>query len=1073
MENNVQRVEPRHWRIQVAVAVLLVFLLGCWATQWYSRRADHVLREELLDQAESVALTINPEMVRALSFSADDLERPQFQRISGNMRAYAENAGLHSIYSMALKDGKIVFGPESLGEGHPEAGPPGTVYEQPDAINFTIFENGTPVTFGPVRDEYGRFISALAPVMDPASGKVMMVVGVDMKADAWETALRRAKRGPMAFTALLLCVIFLGCALLEWRGRLGVERQWRLRHVESVFCLILGLLCTVAVTLAARQAEKWAIKESFEDLSRAQSSGVNESMRNVQGRLHDLGRFFEGSSRVNREEFHAFAAPLAREGVAEVWGWVQEIGPGEAETLGELARESGLGELKLWRLNGENKEAPVTGEGTAHAVLFIEPTPKTRSFTGLDIGAEPLRRAAMEEARHTGMSSAAGPVPLLGIEGQPAGLIVFHPVTAGPQKGFVAAALRLDTLLQRSLRRSGAEADVSAGLYLLDTEGPPQLLATWPENHPSAHSWAACGESPCMVVPVFIFGKTHALLFHPATLPPTPANYPGTWAAALAGLLLTALLTLYTATISGHRARLAREVARQTAALQESEARLRMAIEAAQQGIFDYNLQTGKILVNEQYALMLGYEPEEFQETTGALVERVHPEDLDAAMAAYKDYVAGERPDLRIECRQQAKSGEWKWIVSVGRLVEWDAEGRPLRMLGTNTDITAIRALEEQLRQSQKMESVGRLAGGVAHDFNNMLQAILGYCDLALDEAGEGGAVRASLLEIQSAAQRSAGLTKQLLTFARKQTTNPKLLDLNAAVPGTLGMLNRLIGENIDLVWRPGPDLWHVMIDPGQLDQLLTNLAVNARDAINGHGSLFIETKNVDLAVKAGVSSGEFQPGPHVLLIVGDNGSGMGPDVLEHLFEPFYTTKADGKGTGLGLATVYGIVSQNRGCIAVRSTPGRGSVFMIYLPRAEGRVDSEPPVETSPVRGSETVLLVEDETAILRLGASILKRYGYQVLAAASPAEALGLLENHTEPIHLLATDVMMPGMNGTELAERVTALRPEIRVLYISGYTAEIIAKQGVLDDGVNFMQKPYSAGEFAARVRKVLDRA
>ena len=410
-----------------------------------------------------------------------------------------------------------------------------------------------------------------------------------------------------------------------------------------------------------------------------------------------------------------------------------------------------------------------------------------------------------------------------------------------------------------------------------------------------------------------------------------------------------------------------------------------------------------------------------------------------------------------------------------------DEAGQVYGVLGVFEDITERRQAEEekarwqeQLIQAQKMESVGRLAGGVAHDFNNMLQAIFGYAGLALEQAGDSAELKEDLEEILKAARRSTDLTQQLLAFARKQTVLPRLLDLNETVASMLKMLQRLIGENIQLVWSPHPALWPVLIDPVQIDQMLANLTVNARDAIGGAGRIIIETANRSAADGAFPLPADAEPGDYVMLSVCDTGSGIDAATREHLFEPFFTTKALGHGTGLGLATVYGIVKQNRGQIVVQSEPGRGTTFTIFLPRSLGAAGAPTEKrETATRGGTETVLLVEDEAQILNLGKRILEERGYSVLAASLPEEALALVARFPGPIHLMITDVVMPGLNGRELQARVAALKPGLRCLYISGYTAEVIAHQGVMEEGMALLPKPFSVAGFAQKVREVLDRA
>ncbi len=382
-------------------------------------------------------------------------------------------------------------------------------------------------------------------------------------------------------------------------------------------------------------------------------------------------------------------------------------------------------------------------------------------------------------------------------------------------------------------------------------------------------------------------------------------------------------------------------------------------------------------------------------------------------------------------------------------------------------------SLEKQLLQAQKMESVGRLAGGVAHDFNNMLSVIIGYAELGLQKMNPGEPLHADLLEILAAANRSTAITRQLLAFARRQTIAPKVLDLNETVESMLKMLRRLIGENIDLAWKPGAGLWPVNMDPSQLDQILANLCVNARDAIANIGKVTIETSTTAFDDNYCADHNGFVRGDFVMLAVSDDGCGMDRQTLDNIFEPFFTTKAVGQGTGLGLATVYGIVKQNEGFINVYSEPGQGTTFKVYLPRYGGEVvqDQKESIEEIPKGRGEVVLVVEDEALILNLSEKILSRLGYKVLLAKAPEVALQLADAHTGEISLLITDVVMPEMNGREMAEQLRTLYPNLKCLFMSGYTANVIAHRGILEEGLNFIQKPFSIKDLAIKVRAVLD--
>ncbi len=523
---------------------------------------------------------------------------------------------------------------------------------------------------------------------------------------------------------------------------------------------------------------------------------------------------------------------------------------------------------------------------------------------------------------------------------------------------------------------------------------------------------------------------------------------------------------------------LERRVAERTAELEtanrelrESEERYRTVAETATDAILTIDEESTILFANPAAEKVFGYSAQELQ---GQKITRLMPESMrNAHLSALRRYVETGRKHMAwqgVEIRGLHKSG--REIPLEASFGEFRRNGRHL-FTGIVRDVSERRQLEEQFRQSQKMEAVGRLAGGIAHDFNNLLTVIKGYGDLLLDELGPNERLHRAADEIYKAADRAASLTRQLLAFSRRQVMELRVLNLNDVVGSMDKMLRRLIGEDIDLLTFLEPALGQTKADPGQIEQVLMNLAVNARDAMPHGGKLTIETSNAGLDESYVRRKGTVHPGPYVMLAVSDNGCGMDEETQGRIFEPFFTTKEPGKGTGLGLATVYGIIKQSSGYIWVYSEVGRGTTFKIYLPRVLEQVEhlgARKPLE-APARGSETVLLVEDEVSLRELAVITLQKNGYTVLEAKDATDALRIARDHPGQIHLLLTDVVMPEVSGRQLVERLAPLRPQMKVLYMSGYTDDAIVHHGVLEPGTAFLQKPFTAVEMARKVREVLE--
>ncbi|MDZ4165099.1 MAG: PAS domain S-box protein [Smithellaceae bacterium] len=916
----------RTWAAIFALLVLAVFALGYWAAHWRAKVVDAELRAGLLQQAMGLTRTMDPARIKDLSFTAADQERPVFRLLREQIRGYQTMIPCRGIYTLAIRNGALVFGPESYAQGDPQASPPGTTYQQPTAEARAMFHTRRAFTEGPAADEYGTFVSAFAPVFDPESGEVLMVVGLDLEAADWQTTLTRARLEAVLCVLFPAAILLCGIFVLWRRAERPLEKQTGLGNAEIYLVAAFGLALTLVAALAFHEAETRSRRESFRHLAQAKADLALISFENLRDQKQEtLVRFLRSALSVGREE--------------------------DAPAMADL-----------------------------------------------------------------------------------------YQLQAGQSPRFLASSL-------------------------------PGHAAPYRADAPGQEAIHLHADIPALF-PLFAFDKSYALAIHPtpAFLAANPLWAGGT--AVPVGLLLTALLTAFAAFLLRRRADLEIQVHARTSQLAESEERYRDLVENIHDLICTHDLEGNILSVNRAALKLLGYE-------SGEMIGK-NIRDLLApgARQEFDEYLTTIRREgaARGLMQAQSRSGE-KRLWEYDNTLRTEGVPRPI-VRGLARDITdrkqaeaAREKLEAELRQAQKMDAVGRLAGGVAHDFNNMLNIIIGYAGLALMKLDSSDPLQTHIQEIMTAAKRSADLVRQLLAFARRQTIAPRALELNDTVAGLLKMLQRLIGEDIDLRWKPGPDLWQVNSDPTQLDQILANLTVNARDAIAGVGKITIETDNMAFDEAYCQSHAGLIPGQYVLLAVSDDGCGMDKDIMAHLFEPFFTTKPVGEGTGLGLATVYGIVKQNGGFINVYSEPSKGSTFKIYLPRYcfEEAALETPKQAKAPV-GTETVLLVEDEEALLEIGQIMLAHLGYEVLAAGSPIQALRLAEEYPGEIHLLLTDVVMPEMNGRDLWQRVSALRPGIKCLYMSGYTANVIAHRGVLDEGVHFLQKPFSLETMAGKVREAL---
>lgn len=939
----------KNYGVSVTVAVLVI-VSGLWVIDDAGRDCDRLMRRDLMNRTADLAATINPNSLRTLSFTVRDNVEPEFQQICSQIRNYAGIAEMKSLYTLAIRDGKLIVGSKDFPAGNPYASSPDTVYRDPVPSRFELDDTLQPKVVGPIQGEQGTFISASAPVFDPLTGEVLAVAGIDVDASDWNRAVREAQRIPCVLVLGWFFVLLLTETGLRWykRNSPNHQHQQMKRYTEPFSCglFLLFLTCIVAFTLDRNERVKR--RDSFHQLARAYVVEGVQKFYGLRSQLDQLVFFYESSQEVDRKEFKTYFNYLITESVADVVFWLPSVSETDVAALVQNAQGSGLSGFSIWERDAQGHRQPVPPRPFYYPSLYMESRTSEEALLGYDFYSEPVVRETIDTVRRTGLSSATPPTPLLAISGAPLGIYIFKPVEAPVQKGLIVFAVRLDQLLGRSKACNNQNFGFDVCLFELRSDAPPLFM--------SATSASACLElyshalDLSLSLPIFRFGKVYLITF--SSDEAWIAMYPlrAGLLAALVGLLIAALVSTMVGMVTNRRIKLERLVEQRTAELH---------------------------------------------------------------------------------------------------------------------------ANQEKLLEAQKMESVGRLAGGVAHDFNNMLQVILGTAEMALERVSPSEPLYDDLAGIHQAAQRSAALTKQLLAFARKQAIKPRIIDLNVAIEELRNMLKHLAGEDVELVFQPSPELWNVKIDASQVDQILTNLCVNARDAIVSIGKIIIETHNFSCTEDYVLGHAGFLFGDYVVMSLSDNGCGIDSETLPHLFEPFFTTKEFGKGTGLGLATVYGIVKQNGGFVHVHSEPSKGATFSIYIPRetAQCTEATEEYVPKVVVGHGETLLLVEDETVLLGMTRRMLSSLGYDVFSTSSPTEALRLAEVNQGKIHLLLTDLVMPEMTGRNLANQISLLCPGIKMLFMSGYTAQVIAHHGILEEGVNFIQKPFPMKGLAAKLREILD--
>ncbi|MFZ3047756.1 MAG: ATP-binding protein [Desulfatirhabdiaceae bacterium] len=1062
------------WPVVVLTAMLsLIVGLSVWVGNQMAINTEAEMRLRLLQQTQEVADSLNPELVRKLTFTLVDKGTPAYERLCEQMRSAGRTLLQRGIYSMAMRDGKIVFGPENYPEDDPMASPPGTEYRQPSATVLRIFKDRIQMTEGPITDEYGTFVSALVPVFDPFSGEMMMVVGVDILAGDWQASLNSVRRRPLLGALLLMILFVLGFVIIRRRNRRARPETLTFKVwivVPTAAVMIIGL-----VLFGVYDYRKFN-EDSLRDMRRIAEQANREWNLNIASVVQLL------KMEIDHIDFNP--------AIQNFW---------EKQDIAALAVQA---QPIFEQLN--------RGYRITHFYFIAPDRTSILRMHQPDRRGDIINRNTLLIAERTGEDS-------WGMELGPLGTYTLRYVRPWKQNGIVTGFLELGMEIEhltgllsrntnlevmtiirkqyitreqfetgRQIFQFSGQWDAYPDFVVINQTNPniPGDVVRWLEHDHSPAKGsqtfdARQGEKrfACGVIHLpDAAGRSVSdiIVMRDMTAEAGAARSSLLLNMGLVTTLFGSVLILLWSLTGAAEEQLGIGFTQ----LQESETRFRTLFETANDAILlmadgmfvECNSRALEIYGCDTKADLLDATPMDFSPAT-------QPNGRDSGVAT-QEYI------------QSAQNGKpqrfyWRHCTRNGTPIDVDVslnsltlEGKPY-VQAIVRDITEQkriesekRKLEEQLQHAQKIESVGRLAGGVAHDLNNLLTPIIGYSEILLDDTSLNDLLKKYVEQIIGAGLRAKDLVHQLLAFSRRQVLEFKPVDLNRAVADFEKLLRHTIREDIAIRIIPDPALPYIQGDIGQLEQVIMNLAVNAQDAMPEGGDLIIETAVAVLDVADTVMNQDLEPGRYVMLAISDGGDGMDAGTQARLFEPFFTTKEMGKGTGLGLATVYGIVKQHGGNILVTSEPGKGATFKIYLPVMETAADLAESIPDSPgkLRGAETILLVEDNQMVRDIARDILQYQGYTVLPAENGKAALSVLENHDGPVHLLLTDVVMPQMNGRDLAARAAARYPDLKVLYMSGYTDDVIAHRGILDEGVLFIQKPFSVQSLTAKVREAL---
>ncbi|MGQ9792154.1 MAG: CHASE domain-containing protein [Anaerolineae bacterium] len=1097
------------WRPLLMVpAFVLIVLLGWFIANQYAAQTDRYMRDQLLRQARQIAASVDPDLVKSLTFTAADKGTPAFERLRAQLIAYSRYIQQRSVYTMALRGNHIVFGPESLAEDDPWASPPGTVYQQPSPEDFDLLRSGKLKTMGLWSDEYGTFVSALAPVIDPRSGQVLMGVGIDVDSTEWNMRVERSRLLPNLITLAPLLIFPIALALLQWYERRVAHRPvgWP-RYGETVIVLSLGLMLTGFGVLYSVENELYQRWLTFQHLAESRTALVRDGLLTLRSNLADVARFYQGSAQVTRQEFRAFVAPLVASPGLQALGWVPRVLPEERAQYEMKAWQDGLERFSIFKRSAQRRTSPASDWTEYYPLYYVEPLSDNQEMLGFDLGADPSQRSALEVAMRTGLVTATDPLMVSDGGMWYRSVVVYQPIqdetidTGAPAErtqGFVVGVVNLQRLLDGVLSYYALADQVDVRINLVDLVSAenPLLLASYPldpfpETYPAKVDLLSSQTSTMATVyPIFVFGRAWAIVAHPGEGFYNAYPLQAGWLAGLAGLLLTGLSSAFVAAQLRQQEVLEQQVHERTATLQETEERFRTLVQQVPAVVCLSLLdEVGTTLyISPQLTTMLGYTPEEWIAQPDLWRRCLHPDDRARVLAAYETMRNGGAP-MNCEYRIIARDGRIVWVHEVANILYARASEPPIHQ-GILIDITEQKRaeqerleLERRLLHAQKLESLGMLAGGIAHDFNNLLTAMQGHLEMAQQQLSSATSLRWHIDAALQVIKRATDLTRQMLAYAGKGQFIVQEVDLNALIEQNRAMLSAAVSRSVTFDLQLAAQLPPIRADVGQMQQVIMNLITNASEAIGERPGVITLRTGVQICDQEYLQRSclEEKPpaGAYVFVEVSDTGCGMDEHTRERIFEPFFTTKFTGR--GLGMAAVQGIVRALHGAIMVDSQLGHGTTVRILLPVAQLSESSVPvsPASVAPAEmpreivSTGAILVIDDEDMVCDLVADALHLMGFRSLTASDGEEGVRLFQEHANEIACIILDLTMPRQDGASTYHALRAIRPDIPIILTSGYSLRDVLQrfEGQKPDG--FLHKPYPLEELRRAVESVLGRA